>query len=181
MLHRKCWRQFRCAGNGALHLMSAGTCRKMQQHLSDKENSSHRRAILWRTFWEVSGGVLGGIFRSCPLTSQKLPSVEITRPWSNFLEVCFRTPGPSQKLLQKSALRCIWLLSVLNLGRWGAYYHEQVHMIEPRVFKLPCYAYVGHWGDLGTPVGALPTGAAVRLNKFHRTQFVCPNDMTDRN
>ena len=31
----------------------------------------------------------------------------------NFLEVCFRTPRTSQNLLQKSALRCIWLLSAL--------------------------------------------------------------------
>ena len=41
--------------------------------------------------------------------------MEITRRnllWCNFLEVCFRTPGTSQKLLQKSALRCIRLLSV---------------------------------------------------------------------
>ena len=138
---------------------------------------------LLRSLW----GVWGGIFRSCPLTSQKLPLC--SRPkicvrhvrghprdcakfvrgctcticaqyWGgasenvcaqvscifrqnlsfsprpscmgkkcqllcgnhqtqsilggNFLEVCFRTPGNSQKLLQKSALRCIQLLSVLT-------------------------------------------------------------------
>ena len=34
----------------------------------------------------------------------------------NFLEVCFRTPGTSQKLLQKSALRCIRLFSVLKIS-----------------------------------------------------------------
>ena len=42
--------------------------------------------------------------------------VEMTRRNAfsgNFLEVCLRTPGASQKLLQKSALRCMRLLSVL--------------------------------------------------------------------
>ena len=34
--------------------------------------------------------------------------------WGSFLEVCLRNPGTSQKLLQKSALRCIPLFSV-----WG--------------------------------------------------------------
>ena len=44
--------------------------------------------------------------------------MEITRRnvfWGNFLEVCCRTAGTSQKLLQKSALRCIRLLFVLLL------------------------------------------------------------------
>ena len=39
----------------------------------ERKNSSHRRAILWRTFWEVVGGVLWGILQKLPLTSQKLP------------------------------------------------------------------------------------------------------------
>ena len=38
-----------------------------------RKNSSHRRAILWRDLLRSLLGVLGGIFRSCPPTSQKLP------------------------------------------------------------------------------------------------------------
>ena len=70
---------------------------------------------LLRSLW----GFGGRIFRSCPQTSQKLPLyVEISicnAFWGNFLEVCFRTPGTCQKLLQKSALRCIRLCSVLTI------------------------------------------------------------------
>ena len=43
--------------------------------------------------------------------------MEITRCsafWDIFLEVCFRAPGTSQKLLQKSGLRFTRLLSVLQ-------------------------------------------------------------------
>ena len=72
-----------------------------------KKNSSHRRAILWRDLLRSLYGVLWGTFRSCPLTLRSCLYL------GNFLEVCFRTPGTSQKLLQKSALRCVQLLSVL--------------------------------------------------------------------
>ena len=76
-------------------------------------SSTVLRAILWMTFWEVCGG-FGGNFQKLP---PNFSEVEITRRnalWGNFLEVCFRNPGTSEKSLQKSALRCIRLFSILS-------------------------------------------------------------------
>ena len=62
--------------------------------ISDEEKSSHRRAILWRTFWEVLWGFWGGFFRSLPPDfSEVFLCVDITKQnafWGNFLEVRFR-------------------------------------------------------------------------------------------
>ena len=41
--------------------------------------------------------------------------------WGNFLEVCFRTPRSSRKLVQKSALRCIRPFSVLVEFKGGSW------------------------------------------------------------
>ena len=52
------------------------------------KNSSHGRAILWRTFREVCGVFWGNV-------SEAAPQPEITRRNAfsgNFLEVCFGTP-----------------------------------------------------------------------------------------
>ena len=65
---------------------------------------------LWG-FWGECSEVAPKLLRSCL-------NVEISRRNTfrgNFLEVCFRTPGTSQKLLQKCALRCIRLFSVLAI------------------------------------------------------------------
>ena len=69
------------------------------------------------------GGLGGGVFRSCPLTSQKLPlcgNHQTERILGQLLRrKRFRTPGTSQKLFQKSALRCIRLPSVLEESKAG--------------------------------------------------------------
>ena len=82
-----------------------------------KKNSSHRRAILWRTFCEGLWAVLEGIFRSYPQTSQKLPMCgnhQSQRILGQHLRSLLQNPWNFSELLQKSALRCIRLLSVLK-------------------------------------------------------------------
>ena len=82
-----------------------------------KKNSSHRRAILWRAFWKVCGGFWEEFSEVAPKLLRSCLYMGISRQNAfrgNFLEVCFRIPRTSQKLLQKSALRCIRLLSVLD-------------------------------------------------------------------
>ena len=63
--------------------------------LSDRENSIHRRVILWRTFCEVHG-FLGGTFGSCPRTSQKLPfcgNLQLSRISGQLLRSLLKNPA----------------------------------------------------------------------------------------
>ena len=76
-------------------------------------------------------------------TSQSCLYVEISRHSAfrgTFLEICFRTPGTSLKLLQKSALQCVRLCSVLLIlhGRVSV----GIGMVTNRV-QLAC-AHVEH-------------------------------------
>ena len=74
-------------------------------------------------------GGFGGNFQKLPPSFSEVAfmwKVPRNAFWGNFLEVCFRTPGTSQKLLQRSALRCILLLSVLSGETIFAARHQDV-------------------------------------------------------
>ena len=113
---------FSCSQMSLFHLkiLHSREGSPLKHHL---KNSIHRRAILWRTSQKFVGGS-GRNFQRLALNS------------SGVAFVC-RIPKASQKLLQKSALQCIRLFSVLVTTAFALENKEAAFDTYPKASWIP--------------------------------------------